>query len=176
MTGRQINNIVLIVLCIVFTLSGCALRKEFVIPRAKLQESVAKKFPYAKDIGIARLTVEAPEVYFKGQNIGLKALYECNLLSADVRGTVDVNGRIIYRPETGAFYVRDLVVSDFSVNKNNILENLNLQNIINKMMGNYLDGFPLYQLNPNDYKENMARSLVRDIVIRDDDLVILLGK
>lgn len=170
------KKVIIAILCVFFAAPGCALKKELVIPRAKLQESVAKKFPYAKDMGIARLTVETPEVYFKGQAIGLKALYACHVLSADVKGTIDVSGRIIYRPETGAFYVRDLVVSDFTVDKGNIVENVKLQNIMDKMVGTYLDGFPLYQLNPNDYKENLARSMVRDIVIRDDDLVILLGK
>jgi hypothetical protein len=61
---------IIIAVCMLFAFSGCAFRKEVVIPRAKLQESVSKKFPYEKDVGIARFTVQTPEVYFKGKNIG----------------------------------------------------------------------------------------------------------
>ena len=159
-----------------FVFSGCAFRKELVIPRAKLQESVSKKFPYDKDVGIARLTVQSPEVYFKGKNIGLKAVYYGNLLEKDIEGSVDLNGSIVYTPETGTFYLHDLVLSDVTVNEANLLEKVSLQRIIDEIIRTYLDGFPIYRLDPHDYKQNLARLLVKDVFIRDDDLVIVLGK
>jgi hypothetical protein len=158
---------------LLFTFSGCAFRKEVVIPRAKLQESVSKKFPYEKDVGISRFTVQTPEVYFKGKNIGLREVYFGNLLKKELRGSVDVNGNIIYRPETGAFYLHDFIISDITVNEKDLL--VKVQKIIDAIIGNYLDGFRIYRLNPHDYKQNLARLYVKVIFMRNDDLVIVLG-
>ena len=169
------KKVIIIAVCMLFAFSGCALRKEIVIPRAKIQESVSKKFPYDKDVGIARFTLRAPEVYFKGKNIGLKAVYYANLLEKEIRGSVDVNGNIIYRPETGAFYLHDFIISDITINEKDLLEKVKVQKIIDKVINNYLDGFLIYRLNPNDHKQNLARLYVKDIFVRNDDLVIVLG-
>ena len=169
------KKVITIAVCMLFAFSGCAFRKEIVIPRAKIQESVSKKFPYDKDVGIARFTVQTPEVYFKGKNIGLRAVYFGNLLKKEIRGSVDVNGNVVYKPETGAFYLHDFIISDLTVNEKDLLEKVKVQKIIDKIISNYLDGFFLYRLNPNDYKQNLARLYVKDIFVRNDDLVIVLG-
>jgi hypothetical protein len=166
---------IIIAVCMFYAFSGCALRKEIVIPRAKIQESVSKKFPYDKDIGIARLTMEAPEVYFKGKNIGLKAVYFANLLEKEIRGSVDVSGHVIYKPETGSFYLHDFVVSDITINDKDLLEKIKIQKIIDKIISNYLDGYRIYRLNPRDHKQNLARLYVKDIFVRNDDLVVVVG-
>ena len=171
----HMKKVIVIAVCLVFAFSGCALRKEIVIPRAKLQESVAKKFPYEKDVGIARFTIETPEVYFKGKSIGLKAVYSANLLEKEIRGSVDVNGHVIYKPETGTFYLHDFVVSDITVNEKDLLEKVKVQKIIDKIISSYLDGFRIYRLNPRDHKQNLARLYVKDILVRNDDLVVVLG-
>ena len=145
------------------------------IPRAKLQESVSKKFPYEKDVGIAHFTVQTPEVYFKGKNIGLRAVYSGNPLNKEIRGSVDVNGNIIYRPETGAFYLHDFIISDITVNEKDLLGKVKVQIIIDKIISNYLDGVLMYRLNPHDYKQNLARLYLKDIFVRDDDLIVILG-
>jgi len=169
------KKVIIIAVCILFAFSGCAFRKEIVIPRAKIQESVSKKFPYDKDVRIARFTVQTPEVYFKGKNIGLRAVYSGNLLKKEIRGSVDVNGSVVYKPETGAFYLHDFIISDLTVNEKDLLEKVKVQKIIDKIISNYLDGFFLYRLNPHDYKQNLARLLVKDIFVRNDDLVIVVG-
>jgi hypothetical protein len=169
------KKVIIIAVCMLFAFSGCAFRKEVVISRAKLQESVSKKFPYEKDVGIARFTVQTPEVYFKGKNIGLRAVYFGNLLKKELRGSVDVNGNIIYRPETGAFYLHDFIISDITVNEKDFLEKVKVQKIIDETISNYLDGFRIYRLNPHDYKQNLARLYVKDIFVRNDDLVVVLG-
>lgn len=175
MISQQMKQAAVIAVCMFFAISGCALRKEIVIPRAKIQEAVFKKFPYDKDVGIARFTVHPPEVYFKGKNIGLKAVYSAHLLEDEIRGFVDVNGHIIYKPETGAFYLHDFVISDFTVNKKDLLEKIKIQKIIDKVISNYLDGFRVYRLNPHDHKQNLARLYVKDIFVRDDNLVVVVG-
>jgi hypothetical protein len=175
MIHQQMKKAIIIATCMLSAFSGCAFRKEIVIPRAKIQESVSKKFPYDKDVGIARFTMEAPEVYFKGKNIGLKAVYCTHLLEKETRGSVDVNGKIIYKPETGAFYLHDFVISDITVNEEDLLEKVKVQKIIDKIISNYLDGFRIYRLNPHDHKQNLVRLYVKDIFVRNDDLVVVLG-
>jgi len=165
----------LIAVCLFLAVCGCALHKEIVIPREKIQESVSRKFPYSKDVGIARFTLQDPEVYFKGRNIGLRAVYYGNLLDKEVRGSVDINGNVIYKPETASFYIHDFTIADITVNESNILEKVKYQKIIEKAISSYLEGIRIYRLDPHDSKQNLARSLVKDIFVRGDNLVLVLG-
>jgi len=169
------KKVIIIAICIFVTFSGCAFKKEILIPRAKIQEAISKKFPYQKDALIARLTMQTPEVYFKGKNIGLRVFYYGNFLAQEIKGFVDVYGNITYEPETGTLYLHDFTIADITANENNLLEKINLQKIIDKVATDYLDGLPVYRLDPHDYKENLARLLVKDIFVRNDDLVIVLG-
>ena len=175
MVHEQMKKVIIIAVCIICVLTGCALRKEIVISKAKIQESVSKKFPYDKDIGFARFTVQSPEVYFKGKNIGLRAVYFAHLLDKEVRGSLDVNGNVVYKSETGSFYLHDFTVEDITLNEKDLLEKVKIQKIIDKIISNYMDGFRIYRLNPHDHKQNMARSYIKEIFVRNDDLVVVLG-
>ncbi|HQH81681.1 MAG: DUF1439 domain-containing protein [Syntrophorhabdus sp.] len=175
MADEQMKKLVVVFVCIICVLSGCALRKEIVIPRSKIQETVSKKFPYDRDIGIARFTVQSPEVYFKGKNIGLRAVYFVHLLDKEVRGSLDVNGHVVYKPETGSFYLQDFTVEDVRLNEKDLLEKVKIQKIVDKVISNYLDGFRIYRLDPRDQKQSLARSYIREIFVRNDDLVVVLG-
>jgi hypothetical protein len=169
------KKIIIIAACMLFAFSGCAFHKEIVIPRAKIQELVSKKFPYDRDVIIAHLKVQAPEVYFKGKRIGLKLPYYGNFLGEQIEGYADFNGNIIYKSKTGTFYLSDFIISDITVNGQNFSEKLKLQRMIDNIIYNYLDEFPLYRLNADDFKENLARLLVKDVFIRNDDVIIVLG-
>lgn len=175
MVYEHMKKVIIVCISIFLCLAGCTLRKEIVIPRAKLQEAVSKKFPYDKDIGIARFALHSPEVYFKGKNIGLKAVYSANLLDKQARGTFDINGNIVYKPETGSFYLHDFAIADITVNQKDMLEKINIRKVIDTIINTYLDGFLVYRLNPRDHKESLARSYVKEIFVRNDDLVVVLG-
>lgn|GEM_PF-640168 len=172
---KRMKKVIIVSVCIFLALAGCALRKEIIISRAKLQEAVSRKFPYDKDIGIARFTLQTPEVYFKGKNVGLKAVYFAHLFDKEVKGTFDINGNIVYKPETGSFYLHDFAIADITANQKDVLEKINVQKGIDKIINTYLDGFLIYRLNPRDHKQNLARSYVKEIFVRNDDLVIVLG-
>jgi len=170
------KKVIMIAVCMLLAFSGCAFREEIVIPRAKIQESISSKFPYDKDAVIIRLTVETPEVYFEGKSIGVKLFYHGNFLTKKIKGYADINGKIVYKPETGAFYLHDLTIADITINENNLSDIVNLQQIIDKIISRWMDGFCIYRLDPDDYKQNLARLLVKDIFVRNDDLVVVLGK
>ena len=169
------KKVIIIAVCMLFAFSSCAFQKEIIIPRAKIQELVSKKFPYDRNVIIARLTVQAPEVYFKGKRIGLKLSYNGNFLEEDIKGSVDFNGNIIYKPQTGAFYLSDFIISDITVNEYNFSEKAKIQKLIDDIISNYLNDFPVYRPNPDDFKQNLARLLVKDVFIRNDDVIIVLG-
>lgn len=176
MDHAGMKKAIAIAVFIIIALSGCTLRKEIVIPRTEVQELVSRKFPYDKDIGIARVIVQDPQVYFEGKNIGLKAIYQGSLLGKKVMGSIDVNGNIVYKPETGVFYLYDFVVAGFTINENSFIEKGNLQEVVNVIIGNRLNGFPIYRLDPKDFNQNLGLLLVKDVFVRNDDLVVVLGK
>lgn len=166
---------ILIAACLMLFVTRCALEREILIPRAKLQESVSKKFPFERDAGLGRVTVHDPEVYFIDQKVGLRVLYAAHLLTRQVRGSLDVRGKIVYRNESGTFHLHELTIADLVVNEEKVLEKYNLQKIVGMVVADYLDGFRLYRLDPRDSKQNLARSILKDVFVRDDNLVLVVG-
>ena len=169
------KRVIIIVVSMLFVFSSCAFQKETIIPRAKIQELVSKKFPYDRNVLIARITVQAPEVYFKGKRIGLRLSYYGNFLGEEIKGSADFNGNIIYKSQTGAFYLSDFIISDIAFNEHDFSEKAKLQNLIDNIISNYLNQFPVYHLNPDDFKQNLARLLIKDVFVRNDDVIIVLG-
>mgnify|MGYP001283937405 CR=1 FL=1 len=61
------------------------------------------------------------------------------------------------------------------LNEKDLLEKVKIQKIVDKVISNYLDGFRIYRLDPRDHKQSLARSYIREIFVRNDDLVVVLG-
>lgn len=169
------KKVIIISVCMIFAFSSCAFQKEIIIPRAKIQELVSKKFPYDRNVLIARLSVQAPEVYFKEKRIGVKLSYYGNFLGEEIKGSADFNGNIIYKSQTGAFYLSDFIISDIAFNEHNFSGKDKLQKLIDSIISNYLNDFPIYRLNRDDFKQNLARLLIKDVFVRNDDVIIVLG-
>jgi hypothetical protein len=50
-----------------------------------------------------------------------------------------------------------------------------LSAIISSVIKNYIDGFPIYTLKQSDFKQNLAKMLLKNITVQDDSLCITIG-
>jgi hypothetical protein len=167
---------ILLLLILVSGLVGCGkFEKEILIPKSKIQSMVAKKFPYKKNAIIAKLNLHSPQVYFKDTNIGLKLNYYGNFLEKEINGLIDFNGQIFYRPEKGAFYIKNFQIVDIVVNEANFSDKQRLKSVVLKLVINYLEDYPVYRLNPTDFKQNIAKLLLKEVSVKDDSLSVLLS-
>jgi len=173
--GVKMRNLIVIVMFALFTFVGCGkFQKEILISKDQIQSALDKKFPYDKNAIIARLTLDSTKVYFKGKNIGFKLSFYGNFLSKEIKGIVDFNGNIFYRHEKGAFYLKDFEIAQIAVNEANFSQKGKLEATVLKIVKNYLDDYPVYRLNQDDFKQNIAKLILKDISVQGENLSILL--
>ncbi len=172
----KMKTTVLLLLILVVGLGGCGkFEKEILIPKSKIQSMVAKKFPYKKNAIIAKMNLSSPQVYFRETNIGLKLDYYGNFLEKEINGLIDFNGQIFYKPEKGAFYIKNFKIVDIVINEANFSDKKKLKSAVLKIVSNYLEDYPVYRLNPTDFKQSIAKLLLKSVSVKDDNLSVLLS-
>jgi hypothetical protein len=96
-------------------------------------------------------------------------------LDKEINGYFDLNGEIFYKPEKGAFYLHHFEIVDLVVNKANFSNKEKLKDVALNIVSNYLDNYPVYKLNPENFKQNIAKLLLKSVSVRDDNLAVLLS-
>ena len=160
----------------IFVLGGCGgFEKEILIPRETIQKMVDEKFPYQKDALIAKIGLDTPLVYFKNEDIGLRINYSAQLLDKKVSGDIDFRGRIYYKPEKGAFYLKDFKITEIKVEESNFSDKEKIKPILSEILNSYLENHHVYKLDQRDFKQNIAKLLIKSVSVKGDNLSVLLS-
>jgi len=163
-----------LILALLPLLFGCkAFQKEVIISRDTIQNALDKQFPYDKSFVIARLTLSEPEVYFKNTNVGINLRYAGNFLEKSVNGKIDLNEHIRY--EKGKFYFDSLEIMELTMEEKEFSSEGKLKKSLLSLIRNYLECFPVYSLKQTNFKQSLAKLLLKDITIDGDNLMILIG-
>ena len=172
--GRRIRGIGVAAFLISLAILNCEkFKKDVFIPRTTIQSAIEKKFPYDKSAIIARTTLTDPEIYFSDSAVGVKLKYWANLLEKEINGKLDLNGVIDYRK--GKVYMKDLEIVELTMEEKEFDSKGKLIKIFKSMLNNYLDCYPVYTLDQSDFKQNLAKMLLKDITIKGDSLCITIG-
>lgn len=164
----------LIILSLIPLLIGCkAFQKEIIISKDIIQSALDSKFPYNKSMLLARVELKEPTIYFKNTNVGINLKYWANFLEKEIEGTVDLNGHIRY--EKGSFYMDSLELKEISMNEKEFSSEGKLRKILINLIKNYLECFPVYKLKQSDFKQSVAKLLLRDITVEGDNLKVTVG-
>lgn len=145
------------------------------ITEKQVNELVSEKFPYDKNVIIARLTLENPYVDFKDNRVDIKIEYKGNLLEKSISGLVNVDGDIIFKKKQGQFYLSNFEIKDVTMNSDNINDKQKVISAINKILINYFDKIPVYTLDSDDFKESLVKLLLKDIQTEEDNFIVTLG-
>ncbi|HQP29916.1 MAG TPA: DUF1439 domain-containing protein [Deltaproteobacteria bacterium] len=157
-------------------LAGCKdVHKEVTISQATIQKMVEKKFPIEKQASPAKIKLFAPKVFFQGNSMGLDLQYRASVLFGEIGGSIAFTCKPVYRPETACFYMSDFVMTRFTVNNVVSLENDTITGLISTIMNSAFKDHPLYKLNQDDYKQNLAQMMLKQVSVRGDDLVLLMA-
>ena len=169
-------SLITILTFVLIAIASCGqFQKEIFISKAQIQEMIDKKFPYDKNMIIARLTLDSPVVYFKEKNIGLKLNYYGKFLEKEVKGFIDFNGQLLYKQEKGAFYLSDFNIVDIAVDNSAFSNDDKFKTTVSTVATKYLDKFPVYKLDQNDFKKNLASLLIKNVRAQNEQLVITMG-
>ena len=164
----------LILLLMVFT--GCkGVEKEISIPESTIQKMIEKRFPIEKHSFATNIRLFSPKVFFQDNNIGLSLQYSASLLKDEIGGNMSFKCKPVYKPESAAFYLSDFVMTEITVNNETRLEKDKLMGLISSIMNNIFKDHPLYKLNPDDYKQSLAKMVLKNVTVRGNDLVLLLS-
>lgn len=173
---KNILRLMIISAFVLMVVIACGLfQKDIYISKAQIQEMLDKKFPYDKNVIIARLTFDSPAVYFAEKNIGLKLNYYGKFLDKEIKGFLDFNGQIAYKQKNGAFYLSNFDIVEIVVDNGDFSNVEKLKTTILKIVEKYLAMFPVYKLDQNDFKKNLASLLIEDVNVKNEQLVITLG-
>lgn len=69
----------------------------------------------------------------------------------------------------------NIKMNDLNFNSENISDSKKIRSAINKLLVNYLDKIPVYNLNSKDFKHSLVKLLLKDIETKEDKLIITLS-
>jgi hypothetical protein len=164
-----------IVAILVFT--GCEpMEKEIRISKSTIQKITENYFPIEKSYTLATVKLSSPQVFFVNDSIGLNIQYSAYLLVKEVGGTVSFTCRPVYKPENTSFYMADFKLTNITLNSvDSFIGKDKLMELISAIVNTLFKDKPLYQLNPGDYKQNIAKMLLKSVGVSGDNLVLLLS-
>lgn len=145
--------------------------KEVLIPRAEVQRMVEAKFPLEKTVLAARFRLESPKVYFKQGKIGMTLVCVGSLLGKEAKGQAELEGKIVYKKETHAFHLSEFRLSNVTFKDFSFMGTDALNKMVDSMVQSHLDNHPVYVLNSDNWKQEMAKAFLKKVEIRGDDLV-----
>lgn len=176
MKPRLLLTLLLHILLSILFIAGCGtFEKEVTISKSEIQKMVDAKFPYEKNAVLSRVSLFDPEVYFKGENVGMRLNYKASLVGKEFSGTVDVNGQITYRPDSGTFYLTDFTVADISTNGHRLSNNDKLRGLISNAVGACVQDYRVYSLKEDELKQKMAKLLLKEVKVKGDSLSLRLS-
>lgn len=155
---------------------GCQTEKEITISKSTIQKMTEKKFPIEKDSRLANIRLFSPQVFFINDCTGMTMQYSATLFIKEVGGTVSFKCKPVYRPENTSFYMNNFELTNITMNNvNSFIGKDQLMSLTSMIINGLFKDTPLYQLNPNDYKQNLAKMLLKGVSVNGDSLVLLLS-
>jgi hypothetical protein len=152
------------------------MEKEIVISKSAIQKMAEKNFPFEMNFQLANIRLFSPQVFFSGDSIGMSLQYSAFLLVSEVWGNVSFTCRPYYKPENTSFYMADFKLTDITLNNiSSFIGKDKLMELISIIINGLFKDTPLYKLNPDDYKQNIAKMMLKGVSVKGDNLVLLMS-
>ena len=158
--------------------------KEFVIrvPESKIQEKLQEKLPLTKTyLFVVQVTLDNPRVQLvngtKRVSAGLDVIFNITLNKnpKPMGGTVDVSGGILYSAENGQFFLKNPVIEKLEVQGIPQIYTDKVNKALTKALADYYEKHPIYTLSATDAKQAAARMVLKNVIIENQELVVILG-
>jgi hypothetical protein len=172
----MMNKLLIPIIMFLMVFTGCKeFEKEILIPASTIQQMIDKKFPIEKRSFATNIRLSSPKVFFQDNNIGLSLQYSASVLKDEIDGNMSFTCKPVYKPESADFYLNDFVMTEITWNNESRLENDKLMGLISSIMNSIFKDHPLYKLNQDDYKQNLAKMVLKNVTVRGNNLVLLLS-
>ncbi len=160
---------------------GCkdaALRKEVVFTAGELQKKIEKQFPIARKGALAKIELRHPSVFLDKdtQRIGLRVdMKIAPPIGKKYSGQMEFDAGVEYRPEQGEFFLVDSRVRHLQLDEVPQIYQDMARSLTNETLKRYLEELPIYKLDESDFKESLAKLVLKSVAIKDGRLVLQMG-
>jgi len=158
--------------------AGCSIRHTILLTAADIQQSLHRKLPVSTSKLLVTATVRALDVEFAetGNRIFLSPEVELGVVGQTaLRGRATVAGQIRYAPETGEFFFDQPQIASVAIE--GLPESLRpaAEEVIARCAEGYLASAPVYRLKQSDFKQSLAKMVLKSVQTRNGRLEIVIG-
>ena len=186
---------IVVILTLVAAAAGAALffsgtKFDLRISESQIQEQLNQKFPFEKRFfSVLWIRFKSPILNLEegSDRINFGCQIESNMGQTGVdrpaaedagglvSGMAKISGSLRYEPNEGAFYLNDPRVDDLVVPgvPEKYLERA--RRTITKAAAQFLRFMPIYKLKPEDSKQAAAKLILRQVIVKNRELVVTLG-
>jgi hypothetical protein len=158
--------------------AGCSVSYTISLTASDIQQTLQRKLPISKSKLLVTATVRTLEVEFMevGNRLLLRPEVDLSIVGQSaLRGRAVVAGQIRYAPETGEFFFGKPAVTDVVIEGLPDSLRAAAQEVIARCTEGYLVAAPVYRLQQTDFKQSLAKLVLRSVQIRNGRLEIVIG-
>ena len=153
-------------------------RRELVFTKEDLQSKLTKKFPRKEKHPLMSVTFSNPEILLEpgahvmGIQLDVKMAPR---LGKQLMGRVLAEGEIEYRPQHGEFFIVNPKLRKIEFENLKEKYEKDVRSISDRIVEQYLSEVPVYRLDQRDFKQKVAKLVLKSVEIKDGKLVIVIG-
>ena len=170
--------------CLLLLVAGvCAcgsglLRKEIVFTQADLQSKVEKSFPVKKKKKLVKVELSNPDILLAAgsERIGMRLDIAAGLPGmGTVTGSAEADGDLVYRSEEGKIAITNSKLRQLDIGEIPSAYRKTVEAVAASLTRMYLSDVTIYTLNQDEFKESLAKLILRTIAIEDGRVVVEIG-
>ena len=159
--------------------SGCSVfRKELVFSRDDLQAKLSGQFPLEKKKRLMKFRFSEPELLLvpDSERIGMRIAVEAKIPGvSSVKGVMEADGEIEYHPETGEFTIARGRLVDLDMQGMPKRGAKTFEEIAATVVKNHLSSITVYELDQKDFKQSLAKLMLKSVQVKDGSIVVGVG-
>jgi len=144
-----------------------------------IEARLEEHFPFKKQaLAIFDFTFAEPDVTFLPASDGISINMQLEVAVARIiksSGLVTVSGIPSYRPDQAAFYLSELTIDEFQVDKLPDKYARELKSALSSALQLFYKDRPIYRLNDASTKQRLARMVLQEVTVTDNRLIVKFG-
>jgi hypothetical protein len=155
---------------------------QIILTEAQITEKLAQKLPLTRSYFlIIHITLDNPRINLVDGSNRIKAGLDVQMniriknQEQPLGGSIDVSGGIRYQPESAEFFLTDAIIEKVKVQGLAEKYSNKANKALSKAMTQFFNNNAIYTLKATDTKKAAAKLLLKNVEIRNQELLISLG-